>query len=298
MKIGYHPNNNPECQKEFRFSIIIPTWNNLEYLKLCIESIRKNSSYEHQIALHINEGTDGTLEWAKEKGLDFTYSSENIGICLACNSAYSLCKADYIVYLNDDMYVCPQWDFHLYDAIEKTEGINFYYSSTMIEWKETGNPCVIAPFNFGETPANFNENELLQRLPELEKVKPAWNGSMWPPSVMHRHMWDRIGGFSVEFSPGMYSDPDICMKLWMAGCRNFKGIGNSLVYHFMSKSTKKITRLNKGKKQFMTKWGLRAKFFKREFLRIGESYNGPLSDPSIKTLKNERLKVRLKGFIS
>ena len=31
------------------FSIIIPTLNNLDYLELCIKSIRKNSSYEHEI---------------------------------------------------------------------------------------------------------------------------------------------------------------------------------------------------------------------------------------------------------
>ena len=48
------------------FSILIPTYNNLEYLKVCINSIRKNSKFSHQIIVHINEGTDGTLEYVKE----------------------------------------------------------------------------------------------------------------------------------------------------------------------------------------------------------------------------------------
>ncbi len=30
---------------------------------------------------------------------------------------------------------------------------------------------------------------------------------------------------SEEFSPGMYSDPDLSMKLWQEGVRYFKGIG-------------------------------------------------------------------------
>ena len=38
-------------------SIIIPTFNNLDYLKICIDSIRKNSAYDNEIILHINEGT-------------------------------------------------------------------------------------------------------------------------------------------------------------------------------------------------------------------------------------------------
>ena len=35
-------------------SILIPSFNNLEYLKLCINSINKNSKYKHQIIVHVN----------------------------------------------------------------------------------------------------------------------------------------------------------------------------------------------------------------------------------------------------
>ena len=48
------------------FSIIIPTLNNLPYLKLCIKSIKKNSRYDHEIIPHVNVGTDGTLEYLKK----------------------------------------------------------------------------------------------------------------------------------------------------------------------------------------------------------------------------------------
>ena len=51
--------------KEPLFSILIPSWNNLAFLKLCVESIRKNSTYEHELLIHVNDGSDGTLEWVK-----------------------------------------------------------------------------------------------------------------------------------------------------------------------------------------------------------------------------------------
>jgi hypothetical protein len=38
--------------KEPLFSILIPSWNNLAFLKLCVASIRKNSTYAHEI-LHL-----------------------------------------------------------------------------------------------------------------------------------------------------------------------------------------------------------------------------------------------------
>lgn len=62
--------------KKPTFSILIPSWNNLHLLKLCIESIRKNSFYYHQIIVHANEATDGTLEWIKENNISYTFSEK------------------------------------------------------------------------------------------------------------------------------------------------------------------------------------------------------------------------------
>ena len=45
------------------FSIIIPTFNNLEYLKVCLNSIKKNSEFDHQIIPHVNIGDDGTKDF-------------------------------------------------------------------------------------------------------------------------------------------------------------------------------------------------------------------------------------------
>ena len=56
------------------FSILLPTWNNLPLLKLCVHSIRTHSAYGHQIIVHVNDGSDGTLEWVREQGLDHTHS--------------------------------------------------------------------------------------------------------------------------------------------------------------------------------------------------------------------------------
>ncbi len=271
--ITYH---SYKSQEENIFSIIIPTWNNLSYIKLCVESIRKNSTYKHQIILHINDGSDGTVEWAKASGLSYTYSPENVGICKACNAAFTLASADYILYMNDDMYACPDWDKNLFQAIEEYGKDDFYFSGTMIEHKVTTNTCVTKTAYFGDSPENFKEADLLQQYKSLERSD--WQGGCWPPSVMHRKYWNLIGGFSIELSPGMYSDPDIAMKLWMAGCRNYRGIGNSLVYHFMSKSTQKVKK-NNGRKQFVMKWGMTAGFFYKNYISLGHEYKGLAEDP-------------------
>ena len=92
------------------FSILIPSYNNLEYLKLCINSILKNSKYNHQIIIHVNEGSDGTLEYVKENNYEYTFSFKNVGMPKALNTASKLAINEYIVISHDDFYYCPGWD--------------------------------------------------------------------------------------------------------------------------------------------------------------------------------------------
>ena len=69
------------------FSIIIPTFNNLDYLKLCIKSIRQNSKYTHQIIPHVNIGSDKTSEFLVNENIDYTFTDYNSGICKGMNTA-------------------------------------------------------------------------------------------------------------------------------------------------------------------------------------------------------------------
>lgn len=256
------------------FSILIPSWNNLKLLQLCLKAIETHSKYAHEILIHINEGKDGTEAWVKSKGYKYTVSKENIGICHALNGLAKLASTSYIVYLNDDMYVCPLWDVPLWNEIEGLSHKQFFLSATMIEPRETGNKCAIAPYNFGTSLESFKEAELLKKFTTMPFKD--WSGSMWPPNVVHKDLWDKVGGYSIEFSPGMYSDPDFAMKLWQNGVRYFKGVSDSRVYHFMSKSTGKVVR-NNGRKQFFQKWRLSASTFTRRTLNLGLPFNGKLT---------------------
>ena len=51
-------------------------------------------------------------------------------------------------------------------------------------------------------------------------------GSHWAPHLIHKSIWNKVGGFSEEFNPGFASDPDLNMKLWKENVRIFKGYQN------------------------------------------------------------------------
>lgn len=274
------------------FTIIIPTWNNLALLQLCVRSIKQNSAFNHQIVVHVNDGGDGTLAWVREQGIAHTASKDNIGICLAVNEAAMLATQDYILYLNDDMYCCPGWDTALVKRLKQLDTDLFMLSGTMIEPRDTNNPCVIVR-DYGSDSHLFDEKRLLAELPDIRKAD--WNGATWPPTIVSRRWWFKVGGYSSEFSPGMSSDNDFSMKLWHAGCRVFLGVGDSFVYHFQCKSTGKVKK-NDGGRQFLNKWGMRQSVFDRYYLRRGQVAQGlKLDEPEdTRELRWQLLRSRLK----
>ena len=248
------------------FSIVIPTWNNLPFLELAVATIRRHSAHDHEILVHVNDGSDGTLAWVRAQGLKHTASPGNVGICYAVNRAAALATRPYFVYLNDDMAVLPGWDTRLLDVARRLDGQRFMLSATMIEPGGANNRCTVAA-DFGRDAATFRETALIAALPSL--TRSHWLGSTWPPTLLPTWMWAEVGGYSIELSPGMSSDNDFSMKLWHAGCRTFIGLGDSFVYHFACVSTQRIVK-NDGRLQFLHKWGISQRDFDRICLHRGE----------------------------
>tara|TARA_B110000305_G_C19365214_1_gene601587 strand:+ start:427 stop:1323 length:897 start_codon:yes stop_codon:yes gene_type:complete len=262
------------------FSIIIPTFNNLSYLKICISSIKKNSKFNHEIIPHINEGADGTENYLISQNIKYTMSKYNSGICEGMNKAANKATTNYILYAHDDFYFCPGWDVVLLNEIKKIPHNNFYLSGIMMN----NGPL---KFDCGDTLEDFNENKLLNNFRYVNQYD--FQGSTWAPHLIHKKLWNEVGGFSEEYFPGTGSDPDLNMKLWKKGVRIFKGINDFKVYHFGSIVTRKYKNHptiqtesgSRGGKIFLLKWGITINFFKKFILNSDKIYKNELGEPKI-----------------
>ena len=258
-------------------SIICPTYNNLEYLKLFIKSIRNNSFYNHELIFHINDGSDGSLEYIKKEQIKFTHSSDNIGLCSSVNNAFEVSTKKYILYAHDDMYFCKGWDKILEHEVKKYNDNLFYLSGTNTSYKDG-----LINYDCGTSYNDFNQNKFDNFC--MEDKSKDLQGSHWAPHLIHRDIWGQVGGFSEEFNPGDGSDPDLCCKLWFfANIRIFKCLSKFKVYHFGSVTIRKNRlKKNNGTKSFLLKWGFNPRFFRKYYLRGDklQLYEGPLKDPN------------------
>ena len=259
-----------------KISILIPTFNNLEYLEFAIKSLKKNSFYDHEIVIHVNNGSDGTLDFVKNNNIKYTYSKDNIGLCSSMNTAYKISTSNLILYAHDDMYFCKNWDKYLIDEIRNQKDNLYYLSGTNVSTRHG-----LINFDCGDKIENFDENKFLEFC--LKDDTPNLQSSHWSPHLIHRELWEKINGFSEDFNPGDGSDPDFCMKLWLNNVRIFKAISKFKVYHFNSLTTRKgKVKLNNGTKIFLLKYGINPRFFRKYFLRGDNSvipFTENLSEP-------------------
>lgn len=77
-------------------SIVILTFNNIEYTKKCIESIGKHTNKEeYEVIVVDNNSTDETREWLpKQKDLKIILNDENVGFPKGCNIGIQASKKE------------------------------------------------------------------------------------------------------------------------------------------------------------------------------------------------------------
>jgi len=276
------------------FSVVIPSWNNLAFLKLCVESIQKHSQFEHEIIVHLNDGSDGSLEWVKSQGIRYTHTEKNVGVCLSVNHLMAKAKHDWVLFMNDDMVAAPGWDTAFVDAIKSVDTDLALFFGTLIQPETNDHPNIIKQ-DFGRTPDSFDEARFLQGY--MNDTRGDFEGGSLQPTLVHKKWWALLGGYSLEFSPGMSSDDDLMMKFWVAGCRNFRIVGASRFYHFGMASTGRITH-NQGGRMFVMKWGItHLEFYRKVLPTLRDADKGNTPDNPYNCIKPTLLgRLRRLGY--
>ena len=98
----------PANQKR-QVSIVIPTWMRGDLLRKCLESIRAQSYTDLEIILISN----GAGPWADELATEFSshiiHFPKNRGYAAAVNAGIKASESEYVMVLNDDVELEPEW---------------------------------------------------------------------------------------------------------------------------------------------------------------------------------------------
>lgn len=245
-----------------KISILIPTLNNIGFMKMAVRSYRNHTVNPHEILVYANAMSPEMKEYAKKENFDiFLSSSKNEGIAASTNSLARRATGNIIHYTNDDIYVAPGWDVGL---VKKVNHDIFYQYLTACMFERTGNnPTMNAPFDYGRNPENWREKDFLAEWWDKRLIKQdIGNGS--GPVFITKELWDSIGGFDEGYYPGLATDPDITAKIYFKAEKEgksweFRGVADSGMYHFQARTVHTVATRREyeyARKRFVEKWGI------------------------------------------
>ena len=235
----------------------ISTYNNLEYLKLAIESVRKNSYYKDSpFIIHAENCTDGTDEWLKQNSKKYNleyYIDKNkipLGIGGGMNFCANKVKTKFINFLHSDFYVSKDWDLKLLETHKKYKDKIWVFSQRIQPniFNEASRPgTLIAPLKeFGAYYNDFNETYFLEYSKQLSlendfEIKLGEGVS----GLILKEDWDYIGGNDPLFAPSSWDDKDIFLRCLLKGIKLILTT-TSVVWHFGARGSHRLEE-NQGK---------------------------------------------------
>ncbi|MDK2798758.1 MAG: hypothetical protein PWP27_510 [Clostridiales bacterium] len=253
-------------------SIIILTHNQLEYTKMCIDSIREFTAKDmYQIIVVDNHSTDGTIEWLKEqKDIQVILNDENLGFPKGCNQGIEAATGTDVLLLNNDVIVTQHWLENLNKCLYSSEDIG----------------AVSAVTNYSSyyqtIPATYSNINEMHAFAQKHNIS---NPEQWDERIklvafcmlIKREVIEKIGLLDERFSPGNYEDDDYSFRMKKAGYKLLL-CKDTFIHHFGSTSFKtvpneysKILQINREK--FINKWGFNpaySTFIRNEIIELME----------------------------
>jgi GT2 family glycosyltransferase len=101
-----------------RVSVTVVTYNSGRFIKRCLESVLAQKYSNKQIIVIDNASTDGTIDILEqfEDRCQIVYNEENIGFAAAQNQAVGMSTGDWVLTLNPDVLLLPNFIQALVDA--------------------------------------------------------------------------------------------------------------------------------------------------------------------------------------
>ncbi|TCO73640.1 bifunctional glycosyltransferase family 2 protein/class I SAM-dependent methyltransferase [Marinisporobacter balticus] len=241
-------------------SIIILTFNQLHYTKLCIDSIRKYTEKDtYEIIVVDNHSTDETVQWLKnQEDIKTILNKENLGFPKGCNQGIKIAQGDNILLLNNDVIVTPNWLSNLNKCLYSSDDIGAVGAVT--------NYCsnyqtIKGAYKNTEEMIDFAKKNNLSNKDEWEERLKLIGFCM----LIKKNVLEKVGTLDEIFSPGNFEDDDYSFRIRKAGYKLML-CKDVFIYHFGSisfnENRNKFSEIfTVNKKKFEEKWGFSTSYY-------------------------------------
>lgn len=242
-----------------KISVVVVTYNNLDFTRACLASLDEHSQYEHlEIIVVDNASSDGSpaflSEWvAGESNRKLILNEDNRGFAAANNQGLEIATGDYLVMLNNDTYVTPGWVRTLVRHLERDKTIGLIGPVT----NNIGNEAKI-DIAYSNMDAMLLKSAAFTRR-HIGQTFPLRTAAFFCV-MMPRTTYSRVGTLDEVFGRGFFEDDDYCRRIEQLGLRVVCA-EDVFVHHHLSASFNKLKSQDRqklfedNKATYEAKWG-------------------------------------------
>ena len=208
-------------------SIIILNYNAGKFLLECVESIYKSENKNFEVILVDNASNDKTFRECKEKFSDITLieNEKNLGYCEGNNVGIRRAKGEFVVVLNPDTVVKPDWLNALIHAYE-SNGEGIYQPKILASTDHNmllSSGQITQLFGFGYSRGKGEKD--MNEFNKLEKISYASGTCLFTS----KKILEKLNLFD-SFLFAYHDDLDLCWRGALLGINSFY-VPQSIVFH-------------------------------------------------------------------
>lgn len=217
-------------------SIIIPNFNGLKLLKICLQSLKKQTFKNSEIIIVDNGSTDSSVAFIKENysSCQIIQLDKNYGFAKAVNEGIKKSKGKYVVLLNNDTEVDKNFLKHLVETADQQD-VGFltakrfnYYKRNLIDSAgddmDSAGHLILRGFG-QKNSAEFDKSGY---------IFLASGGSC----LIKKEVFEKIGYFDEDYFMYM-EDADFFFRAQLAGFQGWYE-PRAVVYHMRMASSKNL----------------------------------------------------------
>ena len=220
-----------------RITFVLPSRNNLEFLQLAYDSIRRLGT-KHEVLVLNDASTDGTQEWIASQQVQDEYlityhnpGPERIGIVGMFDRGIEMARTEIIMAFHADMVAGKDLDKNILKYLQPGTVV----SATRVEppLHPPGPEKITVDFGIEADQFDFNKWYL-----ESEKLKQdKTTEGIFAPWCMYKKDFLAVGGHDDLFAPQSKEDSDLFNRFVLAGYKVIQS-WDALVYHFTSRGSR------------------------------------------------------------
>jgi len=239
-------------------SVIIPVHGKIAYTLACLRSLRRNmSTAAFEVIVVDDMSSDDTADVLDQVGgLRLIRNAANLGFVGSCNAGAQIARGEFLLFLNNDTQVMPQWlDGLLACFADRADcgiaGSRLVYPDGRLQ--EAGG--LVFADGSSWTAGRFEPRDA-----------PAWRCRREVDYVsgaslmIRRETFNQVGGFDLRYAPGYYEDTDLAFAVRGLGLKVYYEPSSTVVhYEGISAGTDLHAGMKRhqlhNRSKFASKWG-------------------------------------------